>query len=140
FTSGTTGNPKAVVHTYGNHWWSAIGSALNLGLDKQDKWLLPLPMFHVGGLSILIRSVIYGMEVYLMEKYNPKHLLQAFTEKVVGALRRIERSVFARTSPLCIAWRRGCTCAVTAVSGRASTAIISIVRNDRNQFAGCDVK
>src|SRR5699024_5013700 len=35
FTSGTTGNPKAVVHTYGNHWWSAIGSALNLGLDKQ---------------------------------------------------------------------------------------------------------
>ena len=83
FTSGTTGNPKAVVHTYGNHWWSAIGSALNLGLDKQDKWLLPLPMFHVGGLSILIRSVIYGMEVYLMEKYNPKHLLQAFTEKDV---------------------------------------------------------
>src|SRR5699024_3851793 len=51
FTSGTTGNPRAVVHTYGNHWWSAIGSALNLGLDKQDKWLLPLPMFHVGGLS-----------------------------------------------------------------------------------------
>src|SRR5699024_791853 len=49
YTSGTTGNPKAVVHTYGNHRWSSIGSALNLGLDKQDKWLLPLPMFHVGG-------------------------------------------------------------------------------------------
>src|SRR5699024_10990778 len=75
FTSGTTGNPKAVLHTYGNHWWSAIGSALNLGLDKQDKWLLPLPMFHVGGLSILIRSVVYGMEIYLLEKYTPEHLL-----------------------------------------------------------------
>lgn len=83
FTSGTTGNPKAVLHTYGNHWWSAIGSALNLGLDKQDKWLLPLPMFHVGGLSILIRSVVYGMEIYLLEKYTPEHLLQAFTEKRV---------------------------------------------------------
>lgn len=83
FTSGTTGNPKAVLHTYGNHWWSAIGSALNLGLDKEDKWLLPLPMFHVGGLSILMRSVIYGMEVYLLEKYSARGLLEAFTEKQV---------------------------------------------------------
>src|SRR5699024_5980542 len=32
FTSGTTGHPKAVMHTYGNHWWSATSSALNLGL------------------------------------------------------------------------------------------------------------
>ncbi|MDP4156988.1 MAG: AMP-binding protein, partial [Bacillota bacterium] len=31
YTSGTTGNPKGVIQTYGNHWWSAIGSALNLG-------------------------------------------------------------------------------------------------------------
>src|SRR5699024_4106744 len=29
-TSGTIGKPKGVVHTYGNHWWSAVGSALNL--------------------------------------------------------------------------------------------------------------
>lgn len=70
FTSGTTGKPKAVVHTYGNHWWSAIGSALNLGLDKADKWLLVLPIFHVGGLSILLRSVIYGITVYIQPKYD----------------------------------------------------------------------
>src|SRR5690625_4017433 len=56
YTSGTTVWPKAVVHTYGNHWWSAIGSLLNLGHYDDDKWLLPLPMFHVGGFSILIRS------------------------------------------------------------------------------------
>src|SRR5699024_7962473 len=42
FTSGTTGFPKAVIHTYGNHWWSAIGSLLNLGYERADKWLLPL--------------------------------------------------------------------------------------------------
>src|SRR5699024_215241 len=32
YTSGTTGKPKGVVHTYGNHWWSAVGSALKLGV------------------------------------------------------------------------------------------------------------
>src|SRR5699024_3890333 len=69
FTSGTTGKPKMVVHTYGNHWWSANASTLNLGLQQDDKWLLTLPMYHVGGLSILMRSVITGMEIFLMEKY-----------------------------------------------------------------------
>src|SRR5690625_6950517 len=63
YTSGTTGNPKGVVHTYGNHWWSAISSALNLGLHAHDKWLVPLPFFVVGGLSGLMMRVVYGMRV-----------------------------------------------------------------------------
>src|SRR5690625_983265 len=71
FTSGTTGKPKAVLHTYGNHWWSATGSALNLGLHDDDKWLLPLPIFHIGGLSILLKSIIYGIPAFVMEKYDP---------------------------------------------------------------------
>ncbi|MDC3418281.1 o-succinylbenzoate--CoA ligase [Aquibacillus salsiterrae] len=70
YTSGTTGFPKGVVHTYGNHWWSAISSALNLGLDVNEKWLAALPLFHVGGLSILLKSCIYGMTVYLLEKFD----------------------------------------------------------------------
>ncbi|ASK62893.1 o-succinylbenzoate--CoA ligase [Virgibacillus phasianinus] len=70
YTSGTTGNPKGVVHTYGNHWWSATGSALNIGIHADDKWLAALPLFHIGGLSLLLKSVIYGMPVYLMEKFN----------------------------------------------------------------------
>lgn len=77
YTSGTTGFPKGVVHTYGNHWWSAIGSALNLGISAQDKWLAVLPLFHVSGLSILCKSVIYGMPVYLMETSDPEKVHQA---------------------------------------------------------------
>ena len=72
YTSGTTGQPKGVIHTYGNYWWSATASALNLGLHLNDKWLATLPIFHIGGLSIFIRSVIYGISVYLMEKFHPK--------------------------------------------------------------------
>lgn len=74
YTSGTTGFPKGVVHTYGNHWWSAIGSMLKLGLNNNDKWLAALPIFHVGGLSIFLKSVIYGMPVYLIGKYD-KHIV-----------------------------------------------------------------
>src|SRR5690625_1067315 len=68
YTSGTTGFPKGVIHTYGNHWWSAIGSLLNLGFSEKDKWLAALPIFHVSGLSILFRSFVYCMTGYLLDK------------------------------------------------------------------------
>lgn len=71
YTSGTTGLPKGVCHTYGNHWWSAVSSALNLGLSPDDKWLASLPFFHVSGLSILMKSLIYGMPIYVIEKFDP---------------------------------------------------------------------
>lgn len=83
FTSGTTGAPKAVMHTYGNHWWSATGSALNLGLQKDDKWLLPLPIFHIGGFSILQRSVIYGIPAFVMEKYDPETFYTVIRDKQI---------------------------------------------------------
>ncbi|WP_077619169.1 o-succinylbenzoate--CoA ligase [Bacillus sinesaloumensis] len=72
YTSGTTGKPKGVIHTYGNHWWSAIGSSLNLGLHQDDCWLVAVPMFHISGLSILYRSVIYGIPAVIHEGFDPK--------------------------------------------------------------------
>ncbi|ASN04913.1 o-succinylbenzoate--CoA ligase [Virgibacillus necropolis] len=77
YTSGTTGNPKGVVHTYGNHWWSATGSALNIGIHSNDKWLAVLPLFHIGGLSLLLKSVIYGMPIYLLEKFDEQKVHHA---------------------------------------------------------------
>lgn len=81
YTSGTTGFPKGVIHTYGNHWWSAIASALNLGLHKNDKWLISLPLFHVSGLATLIKSSIYGMPIYLMNKFDEKQVHHAIMTK-----------------------------------------------------------
>jgi o-succinylbenzoate---CoA ligase len=71
YTSGTTGAPKGAMLSYGNHWWSATASALNLGLHADDRWLAVLPLFHIGGLSILLRGAIYGIPVMLHERFDP---------------------------------------------------------------------
>lgn len=76
YTSGTTGRPKGVIQTYGNHYTSAVASALNLGLHSDDTWLCAVPLFHISGYSILMKSVLYGMEVHLMEKFNSKRVNQ----------------------------------------------------------------
>ena len=71
YTSGTSGRPKGAMLTFDNHLWSAVGSALNLGLHSDDRWLACLPLFHVGGLAILLRSVIYGIPVVLHDGFDP---------------------------------------------------------------------
>ncbi|MBM7616885.1 O-succinylbenzoic acid--CoA ligase [Weissella uvarum] len=70
YTSGTTGKPKGVQQTFGNHFYSAIGSMLNLGLSADDSWLATVPIFHISGLSIMMRSLIYGIPVYLFERFD----------------------------------------------------------------------
>ena len=70
YTSGTTGLPKGAIITYGMSWWNAAGSALNLGHDPGDSWLACLPLYHIGGLSILMRSAIYGISVSLHKKFD----------------------------------------------------------------------
>ena len=65
-TSGTSGRPKAAVLTYGNFRHSARASALRLGALPRDRWLCVLPLYHVGGLSILLRALIYGTALDLL--------------------------------------------------------------------------
>ena len=80
YTSGTTGQPKGVIITYGMQWWSAIGSALNLGHSPDDCWLACLPLFHIGGLSMLMKSVIYGIGIIVQEKFEPEQVNKAINE------------------------------------------------------------
>jgi o-succinylbenzoate---CoA ligase len=69
-TSGTSGRPKAVELTYGNHHASALASAENLGSAADDRWLGVLPLFHVGGLAVLIRSAIYRTTAVLDSRFD----------------------------------------------------------------------
>ncbi|MGA2454203.1 MAG: AMP-binding protein [Solirubrobacteraceae bacterium] len=76
-TSGTTASPRPVELTYGNILWSALGSAVALGIDPQERWLCALPLAHVGGLSILLRSAIYGTTAVVHERFETEPVLHA---------------------------------------------------------------
>lgn len=82
-TSGTTAAPKPVELTVGNWCWTAIGSALALGLDPADRWLCALPLSHVGGLSILLRSAIYGTTVVLHDRFDAAAVAHALLHERV---------------------------------------------------------
>lgn len=71
FTSGSTGSPKAAMHTLANHYYSALGSAQNIPLVPGDRWLLSLPLYHVGGLSIVFRCLLAGATIALSKKDAP---------------------------------------------------------------------
>lgn len=71
FTSGSTGGPKAALHSLGNHYHSALGSNENIPLGPGDRWLAPLPFYHVGGLGVLFRCLISGAAVALPHPGEP---------------------------------------------------------------------
>ncbi len=77
FTSGSTGVPKAALHSFGNHLHSALGSNANIALKPGDRWLHSLPLYHVGGLSIVFRCLLAEATVTLPEPETP--LAEAIT-------------------------------------------------------------
>jgi O-succinylbenzoic acid--CoA ligase len=74
-TSGTTAAPKQVVLTRENWLANALGSAVALGLDQAERWLCPMPLTHVGGLSIPIRSAIYATTAVVHGRFDTERVL-----------------------------------------------------------------
>jgi o-succinylbenzoate---CoA ligase len=74
-TSGTTAAPKQVVLKRSNWLASALGSAVALGLDPAERWLCPMPLTHVGGLSIPIRSSIYATTAVVHGRFDTEAVL-----------------------------------------------------------------
>jgi len=96
FTSGTSGKPKAVPLSYNN-----LSAAFKTGdsifkFSKKDSWYLNLPLYHIGGFSILVRAILAGSKVILPEsnefttlKRNLKILKPTLISLVPTQLKRI---------------------------------------------------
>ena len=70
FTSGTTGAPKGVRLTLRNVLASAVASVFRLGFDRSETWHVALPFHHVGGLTPVLRTPLYGMTVVLRRSFD----------------------------------------------------------------------
>jgi o-succinylbenzoate---CoA ligase len=79
-TSGTSGKPQAVPLTFGNVRANARGLAQAMGLRDDERWLSPLPLSHVGGLMVMLRSALMASTAVLAPP--------PFDERAVGALLR----------------------------------------------------
>lgn len=79
-TSGTTGVPKGVMLSGLNLAASAIASRQRIGLDAGDRWLACLPLFHIGGLSILSRCAEAGACVVLQDGFDTDKALAAMDD------------------------------------------------------------
>ena len=77
FTSGTSGEPKAVALTVGNLDAAAAASAGVIGAFPHDRWLCCLPLFHVAGLSILVRAVRSAATVVLHDGFETHRVVVA---------------------------------------------------------------
>jgi O-succinylbenzoic acid--CoA ligase len=71
YTSGTTGKPRGAVLRHDAFEASAAASAENLGWQPDDRWLACMPLAHVGGLSILTRSLLARRTMVLASRFDP---------------------------------------------------------------------
>jgi len=72
-TSGTTGEPKGVVHTHASVEASAVATSAALGVDPaRDRWVACLPLAHIGGLSVITRSLVTGTPCTVHGRFDPR--------------------------------------------------------------------
>lgn len=80
YTSGTTGNPKGVMQCFNNHMASALATEENMNITAEDCWLCPVPLFHISGLSIVIRQLVLGCSFRLYDHFDAKIVTEDLVE------------------------------------------------------------
>ena len=85
-TSATTGQFKSVPLRWGQIRAHVQASKEVLGKTEQDNWLMVLPIFHVSGLSILLRSLYNGTAVTILPKYDEAQVLKLIESENINMM------------------------------------------------------
>jgi len=75
FTSGSASKSKGIVHTFNSLCNSAINSNQLLRYTHSDRWLASLPFYHIGGFSIITRSLLFGIPLIIPDSLSIEDLI-----------------------------------------------------------------
>ncbi|MFV0525161.1 MAG: acyl-CoA synthetase [Acidimicrobiales bacterium] len=81
YTSGTTGLPKGVLHTHNSVEWSILTVLATADLRFGDRYLICLPLFHVGALNPLLDTIYKGGTAILMRTFDPVKIWEVFRDE-----------------------------------------------------------
>src|SRR5262249_5742659 len=76
YTSGTTGHPKGAVLTHESWFYASMVRALQGGINKDDRILLPFPLAFTGGLALALVALWTGARLVLEPAFEPGRALQ----------------------------------------------------------------
>ena len=88
YTSGTTGLPKGAVHTHATAMWGVMTIAATAEMRFKDRYLVSLPLFHVGALTPITGNVYRGVTSVVMRAFDPTKVWELIqSERVTVALK-----------------------------------------------------
>jgi O-succinylbenzoate-CoA ligase len=99
YTSGTTGLPKGVMHSHNTQLWALITNAVTADFAHGDRYLNPMPMFHVGALTPAITVAYRGLTHVLMRAFDPSAAWDLIeSERITNSLMVPAMLQFMRTT------------------------------------------
>lgn len=84
YTSGTTGKPKGAVLTQSNMFWNAVNNKLAIDLTSEDRCIVLLPLFHIGGIGLFAFPALFsGGTIVIPGKFEPEKAMSMIQEHKV---------------------------------------------------------